>query len=493
MALVAGIDLSTQSCTVELRDADTFEVAGRARVALPPTFPPVSEQNTEDWWDALKAAFQDLATHVDLSRVEAVAASGQCHGLVALDRDGQTIRPVKLWNDTTAGPEMRELVAQFGPGFWVDRIGSVPTAAFTVAKLAWLVAHEPETIARIDKILLPHDYLNWRLTGEFTTDRSEASGTGYYDSVRNKYDYDLLNCCFGPILNWADTFPVVRGPEAGAGQVTEAAAAELGLRPGLPVAIGGGDQHVAALGLGLAEGDVVFSLGTSGVVFTSTSSPLTGGSRRAQVDGVANATGGWLPLVCTLNCTKVTNWAGQMLGADFDTMSELALAADLQSPSLPIFAAFLDGERSPALPEATGVLSQLDGRTTRSELVAGFYLGVLFGLLSGLDAISESGVPTGGTLVAVGGGARSKAYLQLLADLTGRPVQTISEPEATARGASLQALALLRRRPLAELAAQLRPQVSSQTEPRRGEAAWPGLRERYRQVVGFAARTRKLT
>lgn len=186
---IMGIDLSTQSCTVEVRSEDGFAVLATARRPLPSTRPPVSEQDVRDWWDALVACMGDLASAgASLDGVRAVSVSGQCHGLVPLDASGRAIRPVKLWNDTTGSPQMEQLLERFGPSYWIEHTGSRPTAAFTIAKLAWLAEHEPNTIARIRHILLPHDYMTYRLTGEFVTDRSEASGTGWFDSVGNDYD-----------------------------------------------------------------------------------------------------------------------------------------------------------------------------------------------------------------------------------------------------------------------------------------------------------------
>lgn len=490
MAAVVGIDLSTQSCTVEARDIEDFRVLARSRAPLPATTPPVSEHDTEDWWTALRVAVSELGESLDLQQVQAIAVTGQCHGLVALNRDGIAIRPVKLWNDTTSAPQMAELIRQIGKNNWIERIGSLPTAAFTVSKLAWLIENEPENVARIAKILLPHDYLTFRLTGQEVTDRSEASGTGYFNSERNVYDYAHLRECFGEVLPWEEMFPRVAEPSEVAGYLLEDVAVELGFKAGVPVGIGGGDQHMAALGLGIGPGDIVFSLGTSGVVFASTDQPVTDLS--GQVDGVANVVGGWLPLVCTLNATKVTDWAARLLGVSVQELGSLALEADPRQPAVPVFASYLDGERTPAYPEATAVLSQVVGATDRSDFAAAMFLGVIMGLVRGVDAITQAGVDTGGRVIAVGGGAKSPAYRQLIADLMGRPVEVLSEPEATVRGACIQALAVLRGEQVAAVGQKVRPESAGITYPRFEEALWPEMRETYLRTADFAATTRRI-
>lgn len=486
MRLVAGIDLSTQSCTVELRDSERFVVRARARIPLARTTPPVSEQNAADWWDALIRAFRELSQQADLSEIGIIAVSGQCHGLVALDRNGVPVRPVKLWNDTTSAREAKALVSRLGRRSWAERTGSVPTAAFTISKLSWLIANEPQSIAQVAHIVLPHDYINYKLTGEYVTDRSEASGTGYFNSQTNVYDFDLLNDCFGPVLPWEHLFPHVGGPNEIAGFVTHAASAQLGIRRGIPVTVGGGDQHVAALGLGISDGDVVISLGTSGVVYTSSRQPITSGI----VDGVANATGGWLPLICTLNATKVTDWAAKILGVSIAELDSLAFQAMQRNEALPVFAAYLDGERTPAYPGVTGVMAGLTTGVDRAGVALSAYYGVVLGLLRGLREIRESGVDIDGRYTVVGGGSRSRVYPQVCADLFQHPIELIDEPEATARGACVQALAYLREQPVAAMAEALRPHTQDVIQPcnRLDDRLWSS----YLRVSEFAATTSSL-
>ncbi len=482
--LVLGVDLSTQSCTVEARTAEDFHLVATAAVRLSRAVPPVSEQNPCEWYAALTKCLNQLRERgVNTREVCAVSIAGQCHGLVPLDSTDAVIRPAKLWNDTTGAPAIRRLVDRLGREYWVDRVQSVPKAAFTIAKLAFLIENEASTLHSLESILLPHDYLTFRITGKKITDRSEASGTGYFDSVKNIYRFDVLRECFGDRLPWEQMFPRVLGPDACAGFVTSQASDDLGIPEGTPVAPGGGDQHLAAAGIGVADGDVCFSLGTSGVVFTSSSKPIL--DKSGLVDGVASATGGWLPLVCTLNCAQVTDKFAELMGVNVVELGKEALSASINT-SRPVFAAYLGGERSPDLPAARGLLSGLTNDTTRSELALSVFEGVIFGLLRGVEMMRSQNIALDGRAVVIGGGARSEAYRQLLADHLGRPVHTVDAPEATARGAALQALAIRRGVSLADLRDNYLPDTTSETHPRMG-AMSSLLQERYYEVCERSA------
>ncbi|KQR37475.1 xylulokinase [Microbacterium sp. Leaf159] len=436
--LVAGIDSSTQSTKVELRALDTGRVVARGSAPHPPVTPPVSEQSPQAWWSALVSAFRDAIAQVPGGRVQAVSVAAQCHGLVALDDENEVIRPAKLWNDTTSTPQLRELLKRLGSTNVIDRVGTLPTAAFTIGKIAWLAEQEPENFARTRHILLPHDYLTFRLTGNFVTDRSEASGTGYYDADRNVYLPEFLRE-ISSNTPWEQMLPQVGRPDDVAGYVTPAAAAELGITGQIPVGVGGGDQHAAALGLGVRTGDVVYSIGTSGVVSTVTNEAVR--DETGWVDGVADMTDGFMPLVSTLNAAKVTDTFSRILGAPHEELSRLALAAPSDRVG-PMLAAYLDGERTPDLPGATGILAHLTTDTTREEVARAVYEGVLLGLVKGQQAIERMNVATGADILIVGGGARSEAYPQLLSDLLGRDVLTADVTEATAAGAAVQAAAV---------------------------------------------------
>lgn len=440
--VVVGVDSSTQSCKAEVRDADTGALLGAGSAPHPPAFPPSSEQHPEDWWTAAVAAVTTAlaASGTAAADVAALSVAAQCHGLVPLDGSDRVLRPAKLWNDTTAAPHWRRLREVMSDADWARRVGSVPTAAFTVGKLAWLASEEPHHFDAMRHVLLPHDYLTLRLTGRHVTDRSEASGTGYYDAARDEYALEILETV-SPREDWRDLLPPVLAPSEPAGTVLPQVADDLGLAPTTMVGAGGGDQHAAALGLGMRSGDLLYVLGTSGVV--AGSSPVPVQDPDGIVDGVADMVGGYLPLVSTLNAARVTDAVGRWLRADHEQLSRLALAAPA-TPG-PVLVAFFDGERKPDLPEAHGVLAGITSATTREEIARAAFEGVLLGLVRGQEHLRACGVSVDGRVLAAGGGARSAAYPQLLADLLGRPVEVADggpADEATARGACIQAAAI---------------------------------------------------
>lgn len=464
MAIVAGADSSTQSCTVELRDASDGTLLGTGRAPHPPTHPPVSEQLTDDWWAAFAAALSAAVTAAGVAPTEIAALSvgAQCHGLVALDADDRLVRPVKLWNDTTSAPDVERLLSERSATDWVEQVLIPLNPALTIAKLAWLAANEPANLARMRRIMVPHDWLTFRLTGEHVTDRSDASGTGFYSAPSNRFRPDLLAEHISAGLDWDSALPRVLGPDEAAGTVLPEIAAELGLRPGTLVGAGGGDQHLAAAGVGLRTGEVAFSLGTSGVVFTPAGLP---DHRDWTVDYVCDVTGGYLPLVCTLNCTKVTDRFAYLLGVDLPELDRLALQAGAGAG--PVLLAYLDGERSPMRPGAEAVLAGLGADLSREQVAAAAYDGVVQGLLRGARTLERlAGAPITDRVLAVGGGSRSRAYRQFIADRLGSAVHTVDAPEATARGACIQAAAVLAGEAVATVRDDWTPATLSITEPR---------------------------
>ena len=464
MAIVAGVDSSTQSCTVELRDAQTGDLIGTGRASHPATNPPVSEQRTADWWAAFEQALASACAASDSSPADiaAISVGAQCHGLVALGADDRELRPVKLWNDTTSAPDVERLLAQRPQASWVQEVLVPLNPALTIAKLAWLSRNEPELMPRIRKLMVPHDWLTYRLTGEHVTDRSDASGTGYYSAPESRFRPDLLREHVSADVDWEAVLPRVLGPDEPAGTVLPSVAESLGLRPRVLVGPGGGDQHLAAVGMGLREGEVAFSLGTSGVVFTPANLPE---HRGWTVDYVCDATGSYLPLVCTLNCTKVTDRFAYLLGVDLGELDQLALRLPLREG--PVLLAYLDGERTPMRPGSAGVLAGLRSTTTREEIARAAYDGVVQGMVRGMHTLQ---VLAGGSItnriLAVGGGARSIAYRQIIADRCGQTVHTVDAAEATARGACAQAAAILHGDTVATMRDLWAPATISQIDPR---------------------------
>lgn len=473
-AVVLGVDSSTQSCTLVARDVETGAVAGSARAPHPHTSPPISEQDPLSWWEALTRALEQLGP----MEIKAISIDGQGHGSVLLDAVDEVIRPVKVWNDTSTKNESAELIEALGISSWITKTSIVPVPAFTICKLLWTFRHEPWVRERLHRILLPHDWLIFRLTGSYCTDRSEASGTGYFSPATSQWLPQLLEMV-DTDLQWEPMLPALAGPNDIVGTVSRAAARHTGLHAGIPVAPGCNDNPASALGLGLRPSDLCISLGTSGTVFAHSDQPvfdLTG-----AVNGNADATGAFLPLVCTLNATKVTDWISRTLGVNHGELAQMAFRAPAVADR-PILVPFFDGERTPNLPTSTGVLRGLRTETSREEIARAFFEGVLLGLIQGVEALSAAGVDISGRVILTGGGAASPAYVQLLADLIGRPVHVTTESKSAALGAAVQAAAVFHRTKVTDIQARWEPDLAVGAEPRSGQSAEEVL-NRYRQMI----------
>ncbi|MFI2713863.1 xylulokinase [Micromonospora sp. NPDC018662] len=430
MPLVAGVDSSTQSCKVVIRDAETGKLVREGRVPHPvgTAVPPAA------WEAALLGAVERAG---GLDDVAAASVAGQMQGMVCLDADGMVVRDAVLWNDTRSAGAAHDLVSDLGGGevgsrAWADAVGLVPVASFTVTKLRWLASAEPDNAARTQAVCLPHDWLTWRLAGAgglaaLCTDRSEASGTGYWSAATGKYRRDLVGLAFGrdDLL-----LPEVLGPTGQAGQ----------LRTGAPLGAGGGDCAAAVLGAGAEPGDVVVSIGTSGIVSTVADVPAIDPS--GIVAGYADMTGRFLPLVCTLNAARVLDATATMLRVDHAELSALALSAPPGADGL-VLVPYLEGERTPNLPHATGAVHGLTLRTsTPSHLARAAIEGMLCALADGLDAMIAQGT-TVKRILLVGGGTRSEAVRQIAPTVFGRPVLVPPLGEHVADGAARQAAWLL--------------------------------------------------
>ena len=415
--LVAGVDSSTQSVKVLLVRACDGRVVDQAQAAHPAG----TEVDPAAWWEALQRAGSGL-----LDRAAAIGVAGQQHGMVAVDAAGGVVRPALLWNDLRSAPQAVDVIDRLGGRrACAETIGSVPTASFTVTKLRWMAGQEPENAVRTVAVLLPHDWLTWKLTGSSDpatamTDHGDASGTGYYSPARREWLPELAGWALGrtdpPIL------PTLVGP----GQV---AARTPG---GQLLAAGTGDNMGAALGLGIGPGDVVVSIGTSGTAFGRTGVPSADPS--GVVAGFCDASGGYLPLVCTLNATNVLATVGGLLDVGYDEFAALALAGSPGAHGLTLLP-YLDGERTPDRPQATGELVGLTSATTREDLARAAVEALLCSLADAVDALPMA--PR--RVLMIGGGARNPAVRQLAPAVLGRPV-TVPEPaEYVALGAARQA------------------------------------------------------
>jgi xylulokinase len=467
MSLVAGVDTSTQGCKVVVRDAGTGELVREGRAPHPPG----TEVDPQAWADALQAAVR-LAGGLD--DVAAVSVGGQQHGMVCLDEDGRVVRPALLWNDVRSAGAAADLVAELGGGdvaagaqAWADAVGVVPVASFTGPKLRWLADAEPDSADRTAAVCLPHDWLTWQLAGApgleaLTTDRGDASGTAYWSARTGEYRYDLLELA---LRGRRPHVPRVAGPSEVVGTL---AGSDAVLGPGT------GDNAAAALGVAAQEGDVVVSIGTSGVVSAVTTTEVV--DPTGIVAGFADATGRHLPLVCTLNAARVLDAAATLLGVDHHTLSELALAAPPGAEGL-VLVPYLEGERTPNLPAATGAVHGLTLRTsTPAHWARAAVEGLLCGLADGVDALVAHGVEVRRILL-VGGGARSEAVQRLAPAVLGRPVVVPPPGEYVADGAARQAAWAL--------SGESAPPEWAQPGVRLVEAEpTPQVRDRYAEVRG---------
>jgi xylulokinase len=423
VTLVAGVDSSTQSCKVVVCDVETGAVVRHADAPHPDG----TEIDPEHWWRAFEAA---AAGAGGLADVAAISVAAQQHGMVCLDGSGAVVRPALLWNDTRSADAADELVGELGAATWAEAIGSVPVASFTIAKLRWLADHEPDSLARTAAVCLPHDWLTWRLRGAgdvatLVTDRGDASGSGWWSPVTGQLRLDLLQRAAGRPL----VVPEVLAPAAAAGEARVVA-------PGARVGPGTGDNMGAALGLGAQPGDVVVSVGTSGVA--AAVSDLAAADASGIVAGFADATGRFLPLACTLNAARVLDATASLLGVDYDRFAALALSAPSGAGGLTLLP-YLEGERTPNLPTASGSihgirLANLDA----AHLARAAIEAVLCTLRVGLDALEEHGAPARRVLLT-GGGSRSPAVRSIAAEVLRRDVVVPADAEYVALGAARQA------------------------------------------------------
>ncbi|HEX5012196.1 MAG TPA: xylulokinase [Planctomycetota bacterium] len=431
-SLVLGLDVGTQGTKGLLLDADSRRVVARgaARYGVIEGLPPgASEQHPDTWLAAVRDVAAQLLAAAGpgaAARVGGVGISGQQHGLVVLDEQRRVIRPAKLWNDTSTTPQADELSAALGR--------RIPVG-FTASKILWLKRHEEENWRRVKHVLLPHDFLNERLTGRPVMEAGDASGTGFFDPVKRAFDEEVM-AWIDPRLR--ELVPPLLAAGEPAGRLSPSGAALLGLREGLPVAAGGGDNMCSAIGSGATRAGVVTcSLGTSGTVFAYADRPVV--DPEGLIAPFCDSTGGWLPLLCVMNCTNVT----EEVHAAFPDLSldELTRAAEQEPPGAGglLWLPFLQGERVPDLPDATSTLLGLRGGALRpGRLFRAALEGVALNLGWGLQRLAALGLRME-TVRLVGGGAHNRLWQQILADVFGVPVVRLAEAESGALGAAIQA------------------------------------------------------
>ena len=427
--LVAGVDTSTQGTKVLVVEPGDGRVVASGRAPHEVTGSRgARETDPEVWWRALRLALEESGASRE---VGAISVAGQQHGLVVLDGDGRPLRPAILWNDTRSAPEARELTEAFGGAAeWADRVGLVPVPSFTATRWAWLRRHEPERAAAARAVRLPHDFVTERLCGRGATDRGDASGTAWWSTRDEDYVDDVLDL----IQLDRELLPEVLGPGDPAGEVIESAVRELGIQPGAVVGPGTGDNMGAALGLGARPGEPVVSLGTSGTAYAVMEERAA--DPTGTVAGFADASGRFLPLAATLNATLAVDRVAAWLALDREAAAERTSVVVLP---------YLDGERTPNLPRAAGMIAGLRHDTTREEFLLAAYEGAAASLVEALVVLGEhgSGIDPDAAILLVGGGAHGTVWQRTVARLSGRPVQVPDISELVAVGAAAQAAACL--------------------------------------------------
>ena len=445
VSTVLGIDLGTQSVKVVFYDFDACQTAAveSAPLELYQTDAGVAEQQAHWWIHALRQTLQQVSTEVRES-VAAIGVSGQQHGFVAIDKAGEVLGPVKLWCDTSTGPECEAITEAFGGvDACIAKVGNPVLPGYTASKVRWFRDAHPASYAQMDCILLPHDYLNFYLTGERCMEAGDASGTGFLDIRARRWSEEMLSAV-DPERDLSECLPDVRVDNETIGALRASVAAELGLPPGVPVSVGGGDNMMGAIGTGnVLPGVVTVSLGTSGTVYAYSDEPVI--DRKGNIAAFCSSTGGWMPLLCTMNCTVSTELMRDLLNADIAGF-EAQLALSKKGADGVITVPFFNGERTPNLPNAKGCILGLDsGNTRRENILRSAVEGATYALRFGLSELVHLGVSTK-EIVLTGGGANSVTWRQVVADIFNAPVTVLRNQEGAAFGAALQAMAMVDRR-----------------------------------------------
>jgi xylulokinase/toxin CptA len=436
-----GIDCGTQGTKAVLLDAATGRILGEGSAShdMISGANGRREQMAEQWIQALETATRQALTHADLpgSIIQGIGISGQQHGLVLLDNSGEVLRPAKLWCDTESTPENDELLDYLGGAKGsLERLGVAIAPGYTVSKLRWTQKYFPDIFARIAHILLPHDYLNYWLTGRCCTEFGDASGTGHFNVRSRQWDVDLLRY-IDPTERLISALPELIESHEPVGTLLAQVAKRLGLNENVIVSSGGGDNMMGAIGTGNSqEGLITMSLGTSGTVYAYSDSARV--SPHASVATFCSSTGGWLPLICTMNLTNASGALRELLDIDLQTFNQLIEQAPVGAEGITILP-FFNGERVPSLPNATAsILGLTASNFTHANLCRAMVEGVIFGLRYGLDLLRDTGMHSQ-TIRLIGGGAKSPVWRQLVADIMDTPVISTRHTEAAALGSAIQA------------------------------------------------------
>ena len=472
MTTALGIDVGTQSVKVVFYDAEARKnlATASAPLALYQTDNGVAEQQASWWVDALRTALLQVEPSIRAS-VTAIGVSGQQHGFVPINLAGQPLLPAKLWCDTSTTPECDYLIEQFGgENACIAELGNSILPGYTASKLLWFRNSHPDLYAQMHAILLPHDYINFYLTGEKTMEAGDASGTGFLNIFERQWSEKMLKA-IDPTKDLRDCLPRVETSISQIGTLRPYIASEIGLPAGTPVSSGGGDNMMSAIGTGnVATGVVTMSLGTSGTIFTYSDTPIV--DPQGHAAAFCSSTGGWLPLICTMNCTTGTELMRDLFKTDLDTF-EASLQSSARGAEGILTVPFFNGERTPNLPNASGCILGLNGQNMRQEnFLRSAVEGVTFGLRMGLEVLTQQTNETK-EIVLTGGGANSPIWRQTVADICNAPVKVLKNKEAAAFGAALNAIACVSDEDIENLTkAHLEPDVEECCEPQQAAVAF---------------------
>lgn len=444
MDTTLGIDLGTQSLKVVFYDYNAREVAASASAPLDVMRDTTgrAEQEASWWLEALKQALQQVSEDVRLS-ARAVGVSGQQHGFVPVGADGDVLHAVKLWCDTSTQQEADEIMdAVGGPERCIELAGNPVMTGYTAPKILWLRKHHPQKYKDMAHVMLPHDYLNFVMTGRASMEYGDASGTALLDVRNRRWSSDMLSAVDSS-RDLAGCLPELVEPGDVVGETSAAFSEEFGLPAGIPVAPGGGDNMMAAVGTGnVVPGKLTMSLGTSGTLFAYSDRPIV--DPEGNIAAFCSSTGGWLPLLCTMNCTLATELMKQPLDIDNASFDAAVGAAPPTSDGLLVLP-FFTGERTPNLPRASASVLGLNSENcTKAHLLRATVEGATYGLRFGLDELQRLGIEAS-EIVLTGGGANSLAWRQIVADVCRLPVARLVQDEGASFGAALQALWVLER------------------------------------------------
>lgn len=439
--LFLGIDCGTQGTKAIILDAISGQVLGQGAAAhtMISGANGRREQDTQQWLDAFTLATRRalLAANVDGQSILGIGVSGQQHGLVLLDDQGEVLRPAKLWCDTETSAENDRLLTHLGGEKGsLERLGVVIAPGYTVSKLLWTKEQHPVVFSRIARILLPHDYLNFWLTGRACSEYGDASGTGYFNVRTRQWDLQLLRDIDASGRLQA-ALPELIDAHQNVGTILPAIAEHLGINPNALVSSGGGDNMMGAIGTGnIQPGAITMSLGSSGTVYAYSEVPKV--SPDASVATFCSSSGGWLPLICTMNLTNATGAIRELFDLDLQQFNDLVAQASIGADGVSMLP-FLNGERVPALPHATGSLHGLTlDNLTQANLCRAAVEGTTFGLRYGLDLLRQNGLQSR-SICLIGGGSKSAVWRQIVADIMNTPVICTEQSEAAALGAAIQA------------------------------------------------------